>query len=94
MIDFDPQCNLSIATIGYEELSEYFDKTEDFPFGQTIRAFAQASLQPGQISKTYLTNPKYQKSTLHSKGLTVHNQYQPKPHQLLIKQAQTHDYNS
>jgi cellulose biosynthesis protein BcsQ len=37
LIDFDPQCNLSIATIGYEELATYLDTSKDYPFGKTIR---------------------------------------------------------
>lgn len=41
LIDFDPQCNLSIATIGYEEFARYLETSREFPFGKTIRAYAQ-----------------------------------------------------
>ncbi|KAM3107128.1 ParA family protein [Phormidesmis sp. 146-33] len=74
LIDFDPQCNLSIATIGYEEFAAYLIRTEEHPFGRTIRAFAQPSLQPTQSSKIYRTQPKYQLNTLNDKVHTIHNQ--------------------
>ncbi len=60
LIDFDPQCNLSIATIGYNEFASYLKRTEKYPFGKTIRAFAQPSLQPTQSPAVYSTQPKYQ----------------------------------
>lgn len=74
LIDFDPQCNLSIATIGYDEFADYLQRTEEFPFGKTIRAFAQPSLQPTQNSKTYVTQPKYQKETINNKISTIYQQ--------------------
>lgn len=74
LVDFDPQCNLSIATIGYNEFSEYLERTEKHPFGRTIRAFAQPSLQPTQRSQIYATNPKYQKDVLKDDEKTVFGQ--------------------
>lgn len=74
LIDFDPQCNLSIATIGYDEFADYLQRTENFPFGKTIRAFAQPSLQPTQKSETYITQPKYQKDTINNKINTIYEQ--------------------
>jgi len=74
LIDFDPQCNLSIATIGYMEFPEYLKRTEEYKYGKTIRAFAQPSLQPTQNSNVYLTHPKYQTSMLHVDGKTFYNQ--------------------
>lgn len=60
LIDFDPQCNLSVATIGYHEFPEYLKKSKEYPFSKTIRAFAQPSLQPMQDKKVYIAQPKYQ----------------------------------
>lgn len=74
LIDFDPQCNLSIATIGYDEFADYLERTENYPFGKTIRAFAQPSLQPTQDSETYFTQPKYQKDTINDQSTTIHGQ--------------------
>ncbi len=74
LIDFDPQCNLSIATIGYDEFSEHLNRTEDYQYGRTIRAFAQPSLQPTQNADIHLTNPKYQMSMLNNQSITIHNQ--------------------
>lgn len=74
LIDFDPQCNLSIATIGYEEFADYLERTKEYPFGRTIRAFAQPSLQPTQSSKVYTTQPKYQLNIFHDEVKTIHDQ--------------------
>ena len=44
LVDFDPQCNLSIAMLG----EEYFVNTlarQNQPYGQTIRSFLQRFLQ-------------------------------------------------
>ena len=44
LVDFDPQCNLSIAMLG----EEYFVQTlahQNQPYGQTIRSFLQRFLQ-------------------------------------------------
>jgi hypothetical protein len=35
VIDFDPQCNLSIACLGEENFSELLNPTLQFPFGKT-----------------------------------------------------------
>lgn len=74
LIDFDPQCNLSIATIGYDEFSDYIKRTKEYPFGKTIRAFAQPSLQPTQSIKVHVTQPKYQLSCLHNQMETIDGQ--------------------
>ena len=60
LIDFDPQCNLSIATIGYEEFAQHLETKEEYPFGKTIRAYAQPYIYQMQINDIYLTQPKYQ----------------------------------
>lgn len=59
-IDFDPQCNLSIATIGYEEFENCLETSNYFPFGKTIRAFIQPYSQVQGNTKIYLNKPKYQ----------------------------------
>lgn len=41
LIDFDPQCNLSIATIGYDEFPNYLKTSQDYPFAKTLRAYVQ-----------------------------------------------------
>ncbi len=74
LIDFDPQCNLSIATIGYDEFAGYLERTEEHPFGRTIRAFAQPSLQPTQSSEIYTTHPKYQQTFIRDKVKTIDDQ--------------------
>lgn len=44
LIDFDPQCNLSIAVLGEEIFVETLP-TQNVPYGKTIRAFLQRFLQ-------------------------------------------------
>jgi len=52
LIDFDPQCNLSIASVGNEEFSSLLNRTEAHPFGKTIRDYALPYIQrnkPGNV---------------------------------------------
>jgi chromosome partitioning protein len=58
LIDYDPQCNLSLITMGYSELSQYLEASEDYPLARTIRAYAQAYIQ-SQNPETYFFQPKY-----------------------------------
>jgi hypothetical protein len=44
MIDFDPQCNLSIAVLGQEAFTKALP-TQNIPYGTTIRAYLQRFLQ-------------------------------------------------
>jgi chromosome partitioning protein len=44
LIDFDPQCNLSIAMLG-EDLFVKTIPTQNIPYGNTIRSFVQRFLQ-------------------------------------------------
>ena len=44
LIDFDPQCNLSIAVLGEERFVQQLP-TENVPYGTTLRAFLQRFLQ-------------------------------------------------
>lgn len=45
MIDFDPQCNLSIATLGTDSFSDLLTASTKYPFGNTIKAFALPYIQ-------------------------------------------------
>ncbi|NEO60158.1 MAG: AAA family ATPase [Moorea sp. SIO4G2] len=58
-IDFDPQCNLSIAVIGYEEFEKCLENDESFPFGKTIRSYIQPYIQSLENPKVFLKRPKY-----------------------------------
>lgn len=44
VVDFDPQCNLSIAMLGEEEFVKKLP-TQNAPYGTTVRAFLQRFLQ-------------------------------------------------
>jgi len=44
MIDFDPQCNLSIAVLGQTLFTQTLP-TQNIPYGTTIRAYLQRFLQ-------------------------------------------------
>lgn len=67
LIDFDPQCNLSIACLGDEEFSLLLDSTDEHPFGKTIKAFALPYIQQNRMGKVYTFEPKAPTSmgTLH-----------------------------
>ncbi len=58
LIDFDPQCNLSIACIGDNEFSELLKTSDEHPFGQTIKAFALPYIQQNRIGDIYTKKPK------------------------------------
>lgn len=58
MIDFDPQCNLSIATLGSERFSKLLKTHVGLPYGQTIRAFALPYLQQNTSGRVFLAKPK------------------------------------
>lgn len=53
LIDFDAQCNLSIACLGDTEFSELLTPSDDFPFGQTIKAFAIPYIQQNTIGEVH-----------------------------------------
>ena len=53
LIDFDPQCNLSIAMLG-EDLFVGTLPTLNVPYGTTIRAFLQRFLQNTGGEEIYL----------------------------------------
>jgi len=61
LIDFDPQCNLSIATIGYDEFAGCLETSRTHPFGKTIRAYAQPYSQQMPTSvEINLAKPKFE----------------------------------
>lgn len=53
LIDFDPQCNLSIAALGDEEFSELLNVTNQYPFGQTIKDYALQYIQRNQAGTVH-----------------------------------------
>lgn len=58
LIDFDPQCNLSIACLGDKEFSELLESTDDRPFGETIKAFALPYIQQNRMGDVFTFLPK------------------------------------
>jgi cellulose biosynthesis protein BcsQ len=61
-IDFDPQCNLSIAALGAEEFSRLLESSSDLPYGKTIRAFALPYIQQSAPGIPYIAKPKNSKN--------------------------------
>lgn len=59
IIDFDPQCNLSIATLGDEEFSGFLESSKELPYGKTIRSFALPYIQQSAPGKAYVAKPKF-----------------------------------
>lgn len=62
-IDFDPQCNLSIAALGDEEFSTFLESSQELPYGKTIRAFALPYIQQSAPGKPYIAEPKNTKNS-------------------------------
>lgn len=58
LIDFDPQCNLSIATLGDSAFSTLLTPNPQQPFGQTIRAFGQPYIQQNMPPEVFAVLPK------------------------------------
>lgn len=61
-IDFDPQCNLSIATLGDEKFSGFLESSQKLPYGKTIRAFALPYIQQSAPGIPYVAKPKNRKN--------------------------------
>ncbi len=57
LIDFDPQCNLSIATLGQQDFAKHLERSPEIPFGKTIRAFASPYIQQNKPGIPYIANP-------------------------------------
>jgi chromosome partitioning protein len=49
LIDFDPQCNLSIACLGSREFASLLQPSAGFPLGRTIKSFALPYVQQNLI---------------------------------------------
>ncbi len=64
LIDFDPQCNLSIAIMGEQGFSSTLPNTQ-YPYGQTIRAFLQLFLQGTGGQKIFLHQGKNTSRNVH-----------------------------
>ncbi len=62
VVDFDPQCNLSIAMLGDEGFSKYLEQNEETPHGKTIRAFTLPYIQQSRIGDAYIAQPKVRKN--------------------------------
>ncbi|MFD0708195.1 ParA family protein [Photorhabdus akhurstii] len=60
LIDFDPQCNLSIALLGEKGFSNLLNKTPSEPYGKTIRAFCQPFIQQDNTPTVYTSKPFYE----------------------------------
>lgn len=57
LIDFDPQCNLSIAVLGEDKFVKTLP-TQNVPYGTTIRSFLQRFLQNTGGEEIFLHNGK------------------------------------
>jgi chromosome partitioning protein len=53
LVDFDPQCNLSLAVLGEEKFVGYLPD-QNLPYGTTIRAFLQRFIQTTPGEEIYL----------------------------------------
>lgn len=58
LIDFDPQCNLSIVCLGAQEFSTYLQSSSENPFSQTIKSFALPYVQQSRKGIAYIKKPK------------------------------------
>ncbi|HFD4663417.1 ParA family protein [Klebsiella pneumoniae] len=68
LIDFDPQCNLSIATLGDQNFADCLTPVIGYPFGKTIRAFGQPYIQQ---NRTPEVNASYPKARMHNGNLHI-----------------------
>jgi cellulose biosynthesis protein BcsQ len=59
LIDFDPQCNLSLITMGYKEFVDYLQPSLEYPLARTIRSFAQSYVQQQANRTIHLYSPMY-----------------------------------
>lgn len=59
LVDFDPQCNLSIAMIGNDELQSAMSITTEAPQGKTIKTFLQGVLQGSNNKECHLFKGKH-----------------------------------
>jgi chromosome partitioning protein len=64
LIDFDPQCNLSIAMLGEETFIKALP-TQNAPYGTTIRAFLQRFLQNTGGEQIFLHQGRHTSKNVH-----------------------------
>jgi chromosome partitioning protein len=64
LIDFDPQCNLSIAMLGEDTFIKALP-TQNAPYGTTIRAFLQRFLQNTGGEEMFLHQGKHTSKNVH-----------------------------
>jgi len=57
LIDFDAQCNLSIACLGKDNFAKLLQPTTANPFGQTVKAFALPYIQQNTIGDVHVFFP-------------------------------------
>ncbi len=57
ILDFDPQCNLSIAALGTDIFSKCLQTSKRFPYGKTIRSFALPYIQQNKPGEIYISKP-------------------------------------
>ncbi|HDI1213357.1 TPA: ParA family protein [Aeromonas hydrophila] len=60
LIDFDPQCNLSIAVLGDRKFSQLLAPSPLAPLGETIRAYVQPFVQQNITPQIFCHLPKVQ----------------------------------
>jgi chromosome partitioning protein len=63
LLDFDPQCNLSIACLGDQEFSNLLQTSTAHPFGKTVKAFALPYIQQNRFGQIYTSSPKIANDT-------------------------------
>ena len=63
LIDFDPQCNLSIACLGDQGFSKLLKSSDDHPFGKTVKAFALPYIQQNRMGDVFTFSPKTEPKT-------------------------------
>lgn len=59
VVDFDPQCNFSIACLGEDRFAKCLEQTGKLPFGRTIRSFAMPYIQQSRSGETFIEKPKH-----------------------------------
>jgi chromosome partitioning protein len=58
VIDFDPQCNLSIAALEETVFEKYLQNSKEYPYSRTIRAFALPYIQQSAPGEAFIAPPK------------------------------------
>lgn len=64
ILDFDPQCNLSIAMLGDKKFAELLHTTEKYPYGQTVKSFVLPYIQRNEKKLPFKQVPKFLSPTM------------------------------